>query len=65
MLEQQNSDWFSSFDANVWPYVCAAVVYEVLYRGVFGLTAELEDAVTFIRQQKKPSLGNLGNNGKL
>ena len=32
-----------------------AVVYEVLYRGVFGLTAELEEAVDFIRQQKKPA----------
>ncbi|XP_070197548.1 uncharacterized protein [Littorina saxatilis] len=35
--------------------LCQSVVYEVLYRGVFGLTTELDEAVTFIRQQKKAS----------
>jgi hypothetical protein len=37
-------------------------VYELLYRGVFGLSTELEEAVSFIRQQKKASLDT---NGKM
>ncbi|KAL8613482.1 hypothetical protein ACOMHN_007525 [Nucella lapillus] len=42
--------------------ICQSVVYEVLYRGVFGLTGELQEAVSFIRQQKKSSLDT---NGKI
>ncbi|XP_076446483.1 uncharacterized protein LOC143283927 isoform X2 [Babylonia areolata] len=42
--------------------ICQSVVYEVLYRGVFGLTVELQEAVSFIRQQKKSSLDS---NGKI
>ncbi|XP_041358973.1 uncharacterized protein LOC121375536 [Gigantopelta aegis] len=38
--------------------ICQSVIYEVLYQGVFGLTSELEEAVMFIRQQKKGTREN-------
>ena len=35
-----------------------AIIYEVLYGRVFGLSAELTGAVAFIRQQKKNQITN-------
>ncbi|XP_046368681.1 uncharacterized protein LOC124143683 isoform X2 [Haliotis rufescens] len=35
--------------------ICQSILYEILYHGVFGLTNELQEAVLFIRQQKKSS----------
>ncbi|ESO88479.1 hypothetical protein LOTGIDRAFT_165606 [Lottia gigantea] len=38
--------------------ISQSIIYEVLYRGVFELDSELDEAVNFLRQQKKTSREN-------
>ncbi|XP_053398650.1 OTU domain-containing protein 4-like isoform X2 [Mercenaria mercenaria] len=41
--------------------ICQSIVYEILYRGVFKLDAELTEAVTLIRDQNKRKITLLSN----
>ncbi|XP_059153262.1 OTU domain-containing protein 4-like, partial [Physella acuta] len=41
--------------------VCQSIVYDILYRGVFGLKTELEEAVLFLELQKLPKESNISN----